>query len=305
MADPPTGSLSQMLGPQRSREELLEQGVPVPEANRLAVRSNLQGALEVSFQRWGRWWLCAVILLFLGLFCIIIWSQWIYDATSDEQCDQPLKKMLRLLYIIIALHAFQREIIRHLLCYSMTRDGPMEPCRVTLFRRCTVLATAVWPLAATWMLANVHVCNSRLRLAVTVIAAYYAVVVVVAILVPMFLISVMLCLVRRGLVRLPRSENAAPDDLIERLPKARFDPALFDDSGRPGSYPSSCCICLEAFDDREPITRSPCGTVSHHAFHTSCLQGWLQCARTCPLCRKDLLEAAEGRDVEVGAALES
>merc|ERR1719442_186107 len=111
----------------------------------------------------------------------------------------------------------------------MTRDGPVEPCRVVAFRRSLYLATALWPLVATWMLAEVKRCDSQLKLAVAVIAVYFAVIVAVMVLLPAVFVSVMLCLVRRGLVRLPRSSAAAPDDLIDRLPSPGYDADLFDD----------------------------------------------------------------------------
>lgn len=309
-----SGSLMSGAGEaQPSRGELLPVGAldspAAQQAERLGVRSgNLQGAFEATFDRWGRWWICLVVMLFLGMFCVIIWSQWVYDSVKDDQCDQPLKLMLRLLYFVIGIHAFQKEVVRHVLRYIMTRDGPVEPCRVVVFRRSLYLATALWPLVATWMLAEVKKCDSQLKLAVTVLAVYFAVLVAVMVLLPAVFVSAMLWLVRRGLVRLPRSSAAAPDDLIDRLPSPRYDPELFDDSGRPNSYPSACSICLEAFSDSQTaIVRTPCGTMSYHAFHKECLKDWLQCARTCPLCRKDLVEAMDCpealTDLEAGTEL--
>lgn len=295
------------LGPLVSREELLEAGPPEAEANRLAIRSSFQNVLEVGFERWGRYWLCVVILLFLGMLCVVIWSQWVYDSCkTDNHCNQPLKLMLRLLYLIIAVYAFQREIIRHLLCYSMMRDGPEEPCRVVLFRRLALLAMGLWPVAGTWMLLHVGPgCNPDLQHAILVIIIYYAVMVVVAVLVPACVIGVMFCCVRHGLMQPPRSANAAPEDLIERLPIVEYDPRLFDDSGDPGTYPASCAICLDTFGEDLGITRVPCGSRSHHAFHTECLRGWLHCARTCPLCRKNLTNAADdAQDSDAEAGIE-
>jgi len=150
------------------------------------------------------------------------------------------------------------------------------------------------------MLSKTQKCSSQLINAVWVITAYYAVVAVVAIIMPACLISVMLCLVRRGLIRAPRSRHAAPEGLIDQLPKVQFVEELFDDS----NYPVACPICLDTFDAERPITRTLCTkTPSGHAFHTDCLQGWLRCARTCPLCRQDLTELGGVPDETVGMEL--
>merc|ERR1719198_2952083 len=96
----------------------------------------------------------------------------------------------------------------------------------------------------------------------------------------------MLCLVRRGLVRLPRNRGAAPENLIGELPLVPFSAETFDDTGRAGCFPTACPVCLEDFDEDRTISRTPC----EHVFHTECLRGWLEVARACPLCRQDLTE---------------
>lgn len=238
----------------------------------------------------------------LGMFGVLIWSQWVYDAHRDDACDQPLALMLRVLYVITAVHAFQKEIIKHILCYSMLRDGPVEPCSVLLFRRASLVVTVLWPVAATWMLVQVHNCSLELKMAVRILTAYYALVALVALIVPGCFLSVLLCLIRRGLIRLPRNRHAAPDDLIEQLPKVQYDPTIFDDDGGPGCHSAACPICFDSFSIDRSITRTFCRP-SGHAFHTDCLQGWLQCARTCPLCRLDLTDPTGNGDPEAGVEL--
>eukprot|EP00425_Heterocapsa_triquetra_P008284 CAMPEP_0195160234 /NCGR_PEP_ID=MMETSP0448-20130528/186565_1 /TAXON_ID=66468 /ORGANISM="Heterocapsa triquestra, Strain CCMP 448" /LENGTH=111 /DNA_ID=CAMNT_0040199035 /DNA_START=390 /DNA_END=721 /DNA_ORIENTATION=+ len=96
----------------------------------------------------------------------------------------------------------------------------------------------------------------------------------------------MMCLVRRGLVRLPRNRAAAPESVIGDLPLVIFSPERFDDAGGPGCFPSQCPVCLEDFDRERTISQTPC----HHVYHTECLRGWLEVERRCPLCRHDLTE---------------
>lgn len=271
-------------GQSLSREDFIEQGMPVPQANQLSIRINLQAALELGFERWGRLWFCMILILVLGMCILLVWSQLIYDGHSHDYCDEPFSLMLRLLYLTMALQVFRKEISRCVLCYDMARDGPVMPCRVMLFRRLVLFATLAWPLAALWMLLHVHKCSKELQNVVTIITVYYAVVAVFAVILPACLVTVMLFLIRRGWMRMPRSRNAAPDDLIERLPKVQFDEARFDDD----TFPQACPICLDPFNAEKPITQTPCEGRNGHAFHTECLQGWLQCARTCPLCRTDL-----------------
>lgn len=285
-----------------TRDDLIEQGVSPSEANRMAVRASLQVALEASFEHWGRLWLCAVVIVLFGMFGVLIWSQGIYDAHRNDACDQPLVLMLRLLYIIIAVHAFNREIISRILCYNAASHGPVEPCRVVVFRRASLLATVIWPIVGFWMLTQAPKCSVELKLAVKVIMIYYAVVALIVVILPAVTATVMLFLIRRGLMPVPRGRNAAPENLVDQLPKIPYDASLFDDTGPPGSYPSACPICMEKYSADRPITCTPCMSMAQgHAFHTECLRGWLHCARTCPLCRTDLTEVSGG-DSEAGPA---
>mmetsp|Transcript_106321 Transcript_106321/g.317761 ORF Transcript_106321/g.317761 Transcript_106321/m.317761 type:complete len:306 (-) Transcript_106321:128-1045(-) len=271
-------------------DELIQRGVPQREASRIAVRASLQQVMEASFDRClGQVWLCATLLILVGMFAVLLWSQAVYAAHSQDKCDQPLALMLRLIFVIAILQGLQRDIVRNCLCYDTARDGPIEPFRVRLFRRLSVFSAFVWPIVATVMLIRTKTCNSELVLATRVIIAYYCVLAFVLVIAPLFFITVMMCLVRRGLIRLPRSSAAAPENLIEQLPEVAYDPALFNDDGGTAPYPSSCPVCLEAFSADRSIKRTSCS----HVFHTDCLGGWLQVARSCPLCRLDLTSEGE------------
>jgi len=250
------------------------------------VRDSLRQVMEASFDRAGQIWLCATLLLLVGMFAVLIWSQAVYASHRKDQCDQPLAFMIRLIFVIAMVQGLQRDIVRTCLCYDTARDGPIEPIRVRLFKWISVIAAVVWPIIASFMLIRTQKCNSELELAVKVIVVYYVVIALVVVIAPAFFLTVMMCLVRRGLIRLPRSPAAAPEDLIEQLPVVAFDPAVFNDE--TGRYPSLCPVCLEAFAADRPIKQTPC----EHVFHMECLGGWLQVARSCPLCRADLTEEA-------------
>eukprot|EP00931_Biecheleriopsis_adriatica_P092186 TRINITY_DN66003_c0_g1_i1.p1 TRINITY_DN66003_c0_g1~~TRINITY_DN66003_c0_g1_i1.p1 ORF type:complete len:299 (+),score=52.08 TRINITY_DN66003_c0_g1_i1:32-928(+) len=274
-----------------SVDEMVEQGVPRREASRRAVRASLSQVIEVSFTRMARTFVCIGLLLMIGMMVILVWSQFVYSDHQHDFCDQPLAFMLRLIFIIVIVQGLQKDIAQHCLCYDMAQEGPFPPLRVRLLRWVSALSAIVWPGAAGYMLANTHECSRELKTAVEVIIGYYVALVCLLFVVPALFISVMLCLIRRGLVRLPRMPGAAPEGLLERLPTVDFDSNLFDDSSEPGRYASSCAVCLEDFGTEQTITLTPCG----HVFHKQCLEGWLQMACSCPLCRSDLAEEDEAR----------
>lgn len=236
------------------------------------------------------------MMLIIGMMAVFVWSEMVYDGHYREHCDQHITQLLQVLYFIIALHVFQREIVRLLLCFNPT-TGERPPCRVTWFRRATLAAALLWPAVGIFMLVRAKHCSHALERVVLVIVVYYAIVLLVAVVFPVGFISVLALLIRHGLVRAPRSRNAAPEFFVDTLQKVKYDAARFGDGG--DTFSSACPICLEPFaeDLEQSISIAPC-TAGTHAFHTECLRGWLHCARTCPLCRQDLTEAsAPGADV--------
>jgi len=87
---------------------------------------------------------------------------------------------------------------------------------------------------------------------------------------------------RRG----PPKKQGAPPDTIDHLETCTYDESLF--GVQEGQlYPEECAICLGAWEPSDRIKLTPC----QHAFHEECLASWLTVARTCALCRQDLVEA--------------
>jgi len=236
-----------------------------------------------------RVYICAVILLMLGFLGVLIWSNMVFDAHRKEYCDTPLAGVLQALYIVVAIYIFREDIIRCVFCYNRERDGPLEPLYVWLFRRLSLTAVLVWPIIGGVMLLLTNECSESLKGAVLAIVVYYAVVAVVTVVIPGCFLSVMLILVRRGLVRMPRPATAAPEELADNLPKVTFDPNLFIKDSDVSPYPAECCICCEDFDQQQTISKTPCPS-GNHVFHTDCLKNWLQLQHTCPLCRHDVTQ---------------
>mmetsp|Transcript_18557 Transcript_18557/g.33529 ORF Transcript_18557/g.33529 Transcript_18557/m.33529 type:complete len:121 (-) Transcript_18557:898-1260(-) len=70
------------------------------------------------------------------------------------------------------------------------------------------------------------------------------------------------------LVELRQSTMAS----VERLPHVEATAA------------HSCCICLEFVEPPAVVTVLPC----NHAFHSGCVDNWLQYKPCCPLCKEEL-----------------
>jgi len=271
-----------------SHEDMLERGISQREASRLVVRENFQLTLEIAYQRLGAAWLCLGLILVVGMFVVVVWSQTVYDAHYKDACDTPLALMLRLIIIFTVTQGFQKEIIRYILCYDLARDGPSEPCRVKVFKRFFLVATMTWLIAAVILLYQTTNCSQALKTAVTVIVAYYMAVMFVLLVLPAIVLLVFFFLLRQGMIAV-RSPTAAPEDLINQIPQVDFSQERFDDEASFG-FPSSCPVCLDTFEATKPISKTPCEP-SAHVFHTDCLRGWLQVSSSCPLCRQDLVAA--------------
>jgi hypothetical protein len=61
----------------------------------------------------------------------------------------------------------------------------------------------------------------------------------------------------------------------------RTEPALFTES-------AACSICLEPHG-RAGSVKALCG----HCFHDTCITRWAERARTCPMCRSDLVDETD------------
>lgn len=81
----------------------------------------------------------------------------------------------------------------------------------------------------------------------------------------------------------PPPPKGAPPGTVTKLETQQHN---LDDFGDDKKYPSECVICLVAWEPEDTIKVTPCG----HAFHEHCIEAWLKSARTCAMCRQDLVE---------------
>uniref|UniRef100_A0A7S4CEC3 RING-type domain-containing protein n=1 Tax=Eutreptiella gymnastica TaxID=73025 RepID=A0A7S4CEC3_9EUGL len=77
----------------------------------------------------------------------------------------------------------------------------------------------------------------------------------------------------------PQWQPAAAHD-IKSLPEVRIESKHLDDADT-----KTCSVCQEDFALGEMATLLPCG----HLFHGKCIVQWLEKNRTCPLCRKEIV----------------
>jgi hypothetical protein len=68
----------------------------------------------------------------------------------------------------------------------------------------------------------------------------------------------------------------APPGCVDQLRKVRLDEL---------ESANECCICMEHFSTRDAIVETEC----LHRYHRHCLADWLRQARTCPVCRMDVV----------------
>ena len=54
------------------------------------------------------------------------------------------------------------------------------------------------------------------------------------------------------------------------------------------SCTQECAICRDNIIKTSDSTGLPCNTL--HIFHKKCIDTWLKKARTCPICREDVIE---------------
>ncbi|KAG9456209.1 hypothetical protein H6P81_000717 [Aristolochia fimbriata] len=80
----------------------------------------------------------------------------------------------------------------------------------------------------------------------------------------------------------------APEAIVNSLPLKSYCRTTTVESG---DDMDQCYICLVEYEEEEKIRVLPC----HHEFHMSCIDKWLkEIHGVCPLCRRDVCEAAEG-----------
>jgi hypothetical protein len=82
-------------------------------------------------------------------------------------------------------------------------------------------------------------------------------------------------------------ESGAGDDALARMPTRVFSAP---DARSLNAETPTCAVCMCDAEAGDTLRRLPCG----HEFHKTCVDRWLAGHRTCPMCKSDVVEGAEG-----------
>eukprot|EP00730_Choanoeca_flexa_P020250 TRINITY_DN9901_c1_g2_i5.p1 TRINITY_DN9901_c1_g2~~TRINITY_DN9901_c1_g2_i5.p1 ORF type:complete len:308 (+),score=46.74 TRINITY_DN9901_c1_g2_i5:48-971(+) len=87
-----------------------------------------------------------------------------------------------------------------------------------------------------------------------------------------------------------RAAHASASAAQASADEAKHTDQADGDSVSTSSGVTSCCICLEEFEQDDMLLTLPCG----HSYHRSCIEPWLtRRQRTCPLCKRDPFPAED------------
>lgn len=221
-----------------------------------------------------------ILFLLLGVLiacCVIyVWGWIVIWHAENKPCDQPLKWWLLAMLLVPLL---QLQLNSHV------REAEQRP------RKLQALVTPLGILIGLWFWLQCKTCaktNPELFEYTKLYLVFQFVVWLLFFFASCGFVSFVFWLHRNGFMESgPGPAAAARPGLITEIETVRFDPALFTGDA------AECPICQEEFVLDEPIKKTSC----EHYFHETCLGQWLQnYAKSCPLCRQDLEEAADQHD---------
>jgi len=255
-----------------------------------------------------------LLILFLVAWVVLIAT---YILSLPKTCDVPLKAYFWLATLQLALDFFRAEIMKWM-CRWRTNSRGGVPLRVLLYNIAYLIyAMLVLRLGITSVFVKESTCYDTapelfLASAVFVSLTLLAwILIIVGYIVPYATVAVLLT--RNGyfpnedldalnnaegnrrarlLGILPNNlANPAPPDCAEKLRVVMYDE--FNDSSQ-----KECCICLMEYAPGDGIVATPCD----HIFHKHCCCEWLQLSRSCPICRRDIVDGlGEDSTLEEGS----
>lgn len=261
----------------------------------------------------------ALIFSFLLVLFLISWVILIatYVLTLGKICDVPLKAYFWLATLQLALDFFRAEIMKWICRWRSDSRGGV-PLRVLFYNIAyLVYAALVLRLGIISVFVRESTCYDTapelfLASAVFVCMSLLAwTLIILGYLIPYATVAILLTRNgyfpnsnldaldgidgnRRGrLIRiLPNNlSNPAPPECIEKLRVVLYDECN-------NSLHKECCICLQEYESGDGIVVTPC----NHVFHKECCKEWLQLSRSCPICRRDIVEGlGEGSTLEEGS----
>eukprot|EP00929_Paragymnodinium_shiwhaense_P065309 TRINITY_DN32753_c0_g1_i1.p1 TRINITY_DN32753_c0_g1~~TRINITY_DN32753_c0_g1_i1.p1 ORF type:complete len:359 (-),score=59.67 TRINITY_DN32753_c0_g1_i1:58-1134(-) len=276
-----------------TQQELVEQGATQQAAANAVTEDNIAQELRESF-----WWIvlgfaCVTCIAVPVLFGLLVWMIFEYASVLNLKCDVPLPSWVAVLLFMVWYHwALGGYATRLLCCWSYSPETPTMPLRVrifqlaqSLFHICLLIFGAYlsWSTGTGGPMSTPGLPSCMEVMPGLVIAVRWYTGVGIPLTLIMYLsffglLTLMQVLVQNNMLS---SQRKAPKGSLERntTPASEGDPAFIENS--------ACSICFEEFNPRgkKVIVKT---NACNHVFHKKCLQGWLNVARTCPLCRGDL-----------------
>eukprot|EP00985_Skeletonema_marinoi_P019811 scaffold11489_cov78-Skeletonema_marinoi.AAC.3 len=264
----------------------------------------------------------ALAFSFLLVLLLVSWVVLLatYILSLPKTCDVPLKVYFWLATLQLTLDFFRAEIMMWMCRWranSSSRGG--VPLRVLIYNLCYLIyAMLVLRLGITSVFVEKSTCYDtapELFLASAVFVSLTLLawtLIIMGYMVPYATVAVLLT--RNGyfpdedldalndtegnrrarllLGILPNNlANPVPPDCAEKLRVVMYDE--FNDS-----FQKECCICVMEYVPGDGIVATPCD----HIFHKHCCKEWLQLSRSCPICRRDIVDGlGEGSTSEEGA----
>jgi len=250
-----------------------------------------------------------IVALFLSVLLLVSIMAWVimtimYFYYLSTDCDLELKRYYWTVTALFFLHFFRNDIFKVVFCYDRESNTPI-PVRIIIYNivfvafavyvfQLGVSSTFVFPIekpkcpsaaAGLFITTRVFVCITLAGFTTVIFGCF----------IPFIIVTFLLT--RNGYSPsiddrnggifeqygvFPSRQRGAPADFINRLRTVEFADFL-------ESYERECCICIAAFGDGDTIVATEC----EHVFHKQCCEEWLRNARTCPICRADMVSALE------------
>ncbi|CAJ1359623.1 unnamed protein product [Effrenium voratum] len=229
-----------------------------------------------------------VVVLPCGLFLLLYWD-------PCRQCNRPLRCWLAL-HCLLQLVQAPVRIVFYLRVQEIQRlNGDIQECMRRLTQapawkssKGVSIASYAWfVLGVVWSLNSTYCesCPGLYRLCLTVVVSSFLKLL-------MTLVVFNRCFPVRGEAVPTPKPRGASQVLIESLPLFEYGKEQEEQEAslrRGDSCRDSCAVCLSDFEGGEQLRRLPCA----HCFHQACIDRWLRRNQVCPLCLRDVEEAAD------------
>mmetsp|Transcript_132646 Transcript_132646/g.383500 ORF Transcript_132646/g.383500 Transcript_132646/m.383500 type:complete len:332 (+) Transcript_132646:129-1124(+) len=286
--------------PTATRQDLMERGMSSREADATLVSQAEQQVIAEQFLRFLMCFTCLMVLVSCTLFALWIWLIVAYADSTEEadgvDCNVPLRLWVQVVISVSLIKSFCKGLIdRCLCCWTETPEHPTPPTRVRLKDAFILSFEFLWVIVVGfyWMFGLGRGAGSKptcqevmpnLFLAARVYVGFNTAANIFFWLSAVGLLTVLRFLLRRGMLS---SSSGAPPDAIDKNTE-EISPGSAELAGL-----DSCPICIADFSEKDnpAVKLKTCG----HIFHKSCLKNWLKVARTCPLCREDVVQGGSAR----------